>query len=284
MDEKDWIILKTIAEEKNITRAAERLFISQPAITYRLRMLEKEFRAKIAFRTPNGVMLTSQGEYLLSYAESMLLQLTKTKEKLLGMENKVYGPLRIACSTIFANFALPQILKGFLESYPDVEIYLNTGRSRQVHRMLEREEVSVGIIRGDYPWTEERHLLREEAICLVSRLPLELDELPDKPRIVYGTDTSLQAMMDEWWRESYYRPPKVHMAVDIMDTCRRMVAHGLGWAILPSIGLSEHDNLYTRELFWKSGKPLQRRTWALCHHVSLELPTVRAFLDYLLAQ
>jgi len=281
MDEKDWLLLKTIAAERNITKAAERLYVSQPAVTYRLRMLEKQFRTKIFFRTPNGVMLTPQGEFLLSYAEDMLLQLTKTKEKLLSMEDKVYGTLRIGCSAIFANFALPQILTGFLDRYPEVEISLKTGLSRQVHRMLEREEVSVAIVRGDYAWPEEKHLLFKEPICLVSRSPLELEDLPDRPRIVYGTDSSLQLMMDEWWRQTFFRPPRTHMVVDTMDICRRMVAHGLGWAILPAIGLNEHDALFRRELYWKNGAPVERQTWVMCHYASLELNTVREFIKYL---
>jgi DNA-binding transcriptional LysR family regulator len=281
MDEKDWTMLITIAEERNITRAAERLYISQPAITYRLRMLENRFHTKLVFRTPSGVLLTPEGEFLLKYAKDMQLQLLQTKEKLMSLGGKVQGPLRIGSSAIFANYELPQILKGFLELHPAVEVFLKTGRSRQVSRMLEKEEVSLAIVRGDYPWDEEKHLLREEPICLVSRHPLKLEELPDKPRIIYGTDSSLQEMVDEWWRQTFFRPPFTHMAVDTMDTCRRMVVHNLGWAVLPSIGLNEHDGLFTLPLHWKNGEPLLRRTWGLCRRMSLELPAVRTFLQYL---
>ncbi|MBP8278617.1 MAG: LysR family transcriptional regulator, partial [Propionivibrio sp.] len=72
MGDKDWRILKTIAEERNLTKAAARLYISQPALTYRLKNMEEEFGAQVVSRVPTGVELTPQGEYLLAYAAEML--------------------------------------------------------------------------------------------------------------------------------------------------------------------------------------------------------------------
>lgn len=283
MNELDWRMVTAIAEERSITRAAERLYLSQPALSYRLRMLEEEFRAKLVFRTPSGVTLTPQGESLLAYAKEMLLSLDKMKERISGLSDRVCGPLRIGSSAVFANFELPALLGGFLERYPEVEIFLKTGISKQIARMIEREEVAVAIMRGDYPWTETRHRLREEPICLVSRSPVSLADLPRLPRIVYGTDTSLQDMVDEWWRQTYFKPSFVSMEVDSMDTCRRMVMQGLGWAILPEIVLADLGPLMKEQLHWPDGSPLVRRTWLLCRDYSLQLPAVRAFIDYITA-
>jgi DNA-binding transcriptional LysR family regulator len=281
MNEKDWVMLKVLAEEKNITKAASRLFIAQPSITYRLQQLEKEFGTKIVSRNPNGVVLTAEGEYLLSYAEEMLLKLRSAKEKIQNMSGKVQGTLRLGSSAIFAHYELPRILKGFLDNYPDVEISLKTGLSQKINRMLQIEEIAVAIVRGDYPWVEEKHLLSEEAICLVSQQPITLEELPHKPQIVYGTDSALKKMLEEWWRQIYSVPPRITMEVDSMATCRQMVLHGLGWAILPAIGLPQHNELFTEELHWKNDTPLVRRTWLMHHSASLELSAVQAFVDYI---
>jgi DNA-binding transcriptional LysR family regulator len=246
-----------------------------------LKALEDEFRTRIVIRTPSGVMLTPQGEVLLAYAEEMLLGLTKTRARLLSIGDRVYGPLRIGSSAVFANYEMPQLLRGFLERYPEVEIFLKTGLSGRVNRMLEDEEVSVAIVRGDYPWSGERHVLREEPVCLVSASTVEIEELPDRPHVVYRTDASLQEMMDRWWRETFSRPSLDSMVVDTMNTYRQMVLHDLGWAILPSIGLNGLENLTVRDLHWKNGEPLQRRTWLYCHRYSLELPAVRAFIGWM---
>ena len=280
MDDKDWIAIKIVAEEKNITKAADRLYISQPALTYRLRNLEKEFGAKIMSRHPNGVLLTPQGELLLSYADSMLQQLNETKERIKNMEGKVQGILRLGTSSVFAHYELPPILKNFLELYPEVEISLKTGLSRRIYRMLQKEEISAAIIRGDYHWVEEKYLLSEEPICLVSSEPIDFNDLPFRPQISYLTDSSLEPMVQEWWRESFSRPPLITMEVDNMDTCRQMVLHGLGWAVLPAIGLSQQPAPFIRELFWRNGSPLLRRTWIMFPNSALELSAVRAFVEF----
>ena len=281
MDDKDWTIIKIISEEKSITKAAVRLYMSQPALSYRLKNLEKEFGAKIVLRNTTGVVFTQQGEYLLDYALKMLTQLTIAKERIQNMENTIQGTLRIGTSSIFAHYELPGILKGFLERYPKVDISLKTGLSSQINKMLQKEEFAVAILRGDYFWPEEKHLLQEEHICLASSNVIALQDLPDRPRINYRTDSSLQVMLEDWWRERFPCPPKITMEVDSMDTCRQMVFHGLGWAILPFSGLKQHDSLNTQELYWCDGKPLLRRTWLLYRNSSLELSAVHAFINYL---
>lgn len=281
MDDKDWAILKIISEEKNITKAAERLYLSQPALSYRLKNLEKEFGAKIVLRNNTGIVFTHQGEHLLSYALKMLTQLAIAKERIENMENKIQGTLRIGTSSIFAHYELPGILKGFLALYPDVDISLKTGLSSQINKMLQKEEFAVAILRGDYFWPEEKYMLQEEPICLASSSVINLQDLPHRPRINYGTDSSLRVMLEDWWREIFSCPPKITMEVDSMDTCRQMVLHGLGWAILPLIGLKQHDALYTRELYWRNETPVVRRTWMLYRNSSLELSAVHAFTNYL---
>ena len=281
MDNKDWLMLRTIFEEKNVTKAAERLYISQPALSYRLKNLEKEFGAKIVLRNTTGVVFTHQGEYLLNYALKMLTQLTSAKEHIQNMENKIQGTLRIGTSAIFAHYELPEILKGFLESYPDVDISLKTGLSSQINKMLQKDEFAVAILRGDPFWPEEKHMLQEEHICLTSRNVIKFHDLPRLPRINYGTDSSLREMLENWWLEIFPCPPNITMEVDSMDTCRQMVLHGLGWAILPFIGLKEHDSLYTQELQWRDGTPVLRRTWMLYRNSSLELSAVHAFVNYI---
>lgn len=284
MDDRDWDILATIATEKTISRAAERLFVSQPALSFRLRAIEEEFKTRAFHRTPKGVSLTPQGEQLVAYAREMQLALLKTRERIASFRSQTAGTLRIGSSGVFAGNALPPLLAGFLCRHPQVSVSLVTALSHTVVRQLEREEITVGIVRGDYPWTEVKHLLREEPICLVSRRPLALDQLPDAPRIVYETDPSLQGALDAWWRQHFTRPPKVSMVVDRAETCRRMVAQGLGYALLPDMGLDQmcERRVHRRALQGSDGTPVLRRTWLLCRKGSLELPRVRAFVEHLL--
>ncbi|QJW48240.1 substrate-binding domain-containing protein [bacterium BFN5] len=164
--------------------------------------------------------------------------------------------------------------------YPNVKISLKTGLSSKVHRMLLQEEISVAIIRGDHYWSEEQYLLSEEPIYLAALNPIEISDLPFRPRIDFKTDYSLKNTLEEWWREKFCRPPLINMFVDNIDTCHQLVLLNLGWAVFPGIGLKEPNNLFTWALHSKDGKPLTRRTWLMCRSSSLELSVVRAFVNH----
>jgi DNA-binding transcriptional LysR family regulator len=282
MNERDWVMLHTIFEERNISKAAEKLYISQPALTYRLQQLEKEFGTMIVSRGKRGVEFTSQGEYIAQYARSMILQLRNTKEYVQNMGKEIKGVLRIGVSSIFARYELPFILKEFVSRFPNVEIHLKTGWSVEISHMLNKEEVHLGLVRGNYSWPEEKYLYREEPIVIVSKDPIKnVKDLPDLPRVNYETDHSLKTIIDNWWQETFEQPPTITMEVDRIDTCKQMVLMGLGYAILPSMCLVKDDHVHKIKLTRKNNKPITRNTWLLYRERSLSLSAVRAFVDFL---
>ncbi|KQB91424.1 putative HTH-type transcriptional regulator YraN [Geobacillus sp. PA-3] len=281
MDEKDWVILKTIYEDRNITKASERLYISQPSLTYRIKQLEKEFGVKILSRGKKGVEFTEQGEYLVRYADNMLSILEKIKEQLNNMDDKVKGTLKLAVSRIYARYELPNILSLFLKKYPEVDIQLKTGFSSVVYQMLHREEAHVGIVRGNQDWDGHKVLISEEKVYVVSKHPIDISNLPAIPRINYTTDPSLKDLIDSWWKQTFDVPPNITMEVDLIDTCREMVICGLGYAIVPEICLKGLDHLYKYEISSKEGSPIRRKTWLIFRNSVLDLSKVSAFVDFI---
>lgn len=281
MDEKDWVILQTIYKERNITKASERLYISQPALTYRVKQLEEDFDVKILIRGKKGVEFTTEGEYLVQYATKMQAELRKTKEHLENMDNKIKGTLRLGVSSIFARYELPKILSSFLKKYPDIEIILKTGWSLEINHMLQKEEAHVGIVRGNYNWQGKKYLLDEEKIYVVSKNKINISELPTIPRINYETDHSLKTLIDTWWQETFDIPPNITMEVDRIDTCREMVINGLGYAILPSICIKGFEHLHTYEISSKNNNDFSRRTWLIFQENALELSVVKVFVDFI---
>lgn len=281
MDYRDWEVLKVLSEEKNLTKAAEKLYISQPALTYRIQNLEKEFNIKLLSRHHTGVLFTPEGECFLKYANEMLQRFVIFKDQLNSMSNTISGTLRIGSSSVFSIYILPDILRNFLEIHPNIDLYLKTGLSKPIYTLLQREDIALAIIRGDYAWSEGKILLKEEPICLVSHKPLQLNDLSSSPQIAYITDSSLQPIITRWWHEHFTQPPNTTMEVDNMSTCRQMILAGLGWAILPEIGLENVPGLFMQPLFNANGEPLVRQTWLMYHNSSAELPMVNAFINFI---
>lgn len=281
MDEKDWILLDALHMEKNITKTAQRLYVSQPSLTYRIHQMEQDFGVEIIVRRKTGIEFTAEGEHLALYARRMILELQKLKDMIDNTRNIVKGVLRLGVSSTFAHYQLPELLKNFLEKYPDVEINVKTGWSSEVLQSVHKEEVHIGIVRGETHWQEQEYLLNTEPIYIVSKRQIDLERLPHLPRINYKTDYLLKVVIDNWWQSKYKSlPPLATMEVDNIQTCKELVKRNLGYAILPNVCLQQNDGLYTYPLTSQAEEIVLRNTWMICRDGLLELSVIRAFIDF----
>ncbi|MFT9846256.1 LysR family transcriptional regulator [Aneurinibacillus sp. REN35] len=281
MEDRDWVILKVLYEEKNITKAAQRLFMSQPSLTKQLRQIEEEFALQIVKRGRRGVHFTPQGEYLARCANDMTQKLREIAEAVRAMENDVAGTLRLGVSNYFTRYKLPRLLKLFQDQYPRVEFKVNTGWSREMGALVANHEVHVGFVRGEYKWSGEKLLLFTDMLCIASRHPIDKNALPQLPRIDYKTEYGFKTIMDHWWMENYTEPPSIVMEVDQVETCKEMVRHGLGYAIMPRLMLEDAEDIHTIDIMIKKGQPVLRKTWMLYHKESLDTNVVRAFIQFM---
>jgi DNA-binding transcriptional LysR family regulator len=282
MDDKDWYMLKTLYEEKNVTRSAERLLISQPALTYRLRQIEEDFSIKIFSRSKTGIKFTTEGEHLVDYANQMIVHQRKFRDRLLEIDNNAQVELRIGVSSNYAHYKLPDILEEFLQHYPDTQIKVNTGWSRDILDLFKNEEVHIGIIRGDYEWDGPKLLMNEDPMCLISKDPINMHELPNLPRISYKTDPNLEQLLDSWWREKYSQPPLINMEVDKLETCKEMVKKGLGYGIIPHYILKKEDhNLFVQNIKTKNNTFIYRKLWMFYRVDEMSLSVVKAFVSFI---
>ncbi|WP_099353438.1 LysR family transcriptional regulator [Fredinandcohnia onubensis] len=281
MRSQDWEILKVLYENKNITRTGKQLFISQPALTNRIKQIEKEFGIKIINRDRRGVQFTPQGEYMAKSAEEMILKLRQIKDHLTNMESKVVGTINLGVSSFFTKYKLPQLLRAFKDNYPNVEFKVTTGWSRDLFHSLYKKDIHIAFVRGEYTWIEQKHLLFEDQLCVASKEEIDISNLPNLPRIDYKTDNLLKSIIDHWWIENYTKPPMVTMEVDQVDTCKEMVVNGLGYAIMPGMILKGNEDIHKVYITDKENNPLIRNTWMLYHNESLEVNVINAFVSFI---
>lgn len=287
MDYKDWVLLATISKERSLTKTAEHLFISQPALSYRLKKLEKDFGVKILHRFSNGVSFTPQGEYLLHYAQEMLQKLEEVQKYVSKMEVSIAGTVRLGVSSVVAKFTMAQLLKDFGEQFPAVKIILTTGSSTlQLPNMLQENQVDIVILRGNTDWKEGKHILGEEPMCIVSSKPIHTDQLPHTSWIHYvsSTITKTDELANDWWREVFHAPPPNIITVDSIEACLQMVSHGLGWCIVPSVHIANRRSLFSCPVTWPDGHITMRKTILLYRYESLSHPANKAFVDYILRE
>ena len=280
MESWDWKILQVLYEQKSITKTAQTLFTSQPALTARLQQIEKEFGIKIVHRSSKGVQFTPQGEYLANSATQVLHNLQRIREQVANLSDSVSGVLRIGASSYFTMYSLPPLLKQFKQLHPAVEFKVLTAWSREIYNRVHNQEVHLGFVSSDYGWSDCRQLLFEESIYIASADAISLENLPALPRIDYQSDGLIKAMIDGWWRENFSAPPHVTMEVDKLATCKEMVKHGLGYAVMPSRILNDTPQLRRILLTDRTGQPILRKSWLIYQQESLEIKALAAFADF----
>lgn len=102
MNEKDWTLLTALAAERNLTRAAQRLYVTQPAVTRRIQQIEQELNCAIVVRGARGVELSAEGEALARYAAEELQRLRELREYIDNHGADVRGMIRLACANAYA--------------------------------------------------------------------------------------------------------------------------------------------------------------------------------------
>lgn len=281
MNHKDWHMLSLLHEEKNITKTAEKLYVSQPSLSYRLKNLEEEIGASLIIKTRTGIEFTAEGEYLVAYARDMLKQFMIMKDNIDDMEHGIAGTLKIGASSNFAQYVLPDLLKDFSSKYPHVRFNVMTGWSSMVHGALSKGNIHLGIVRTDYPGHKHKMLLNKEPLYIISQEKLDLKKLPEYKQIEYSTDNSLKEIINHWWADKYSNPAHIEMEVDRLETSKELVKRGLGYAIVPAICLKEEDDLHKQEVISTDGSPVTRDTW-LMYNADLEhLSIVNKFIEYM---
>jgi DNA-binding transcriptional LysR family regulator len=142
-------VFHAVARHLSFTKAAEALFMTQPAVTFQVRQLEEHFSARLFDRSQGKITLTPAGVVALEYAERILALSGELDNRLKQMGSQLGGPLLIGASTTIADFLLPQVLGEFKAQCPGVVPRLHVANSDAVqHRVAERT-LDIGFIEGD---------------------------------------------------------------------------------------------------------------------------------------
>lgn len=278
----DFEILAVLAQELNMRKAAERLYISQPALSQRLQSIEKAWGQKIFLRSQKGLILTPPGEKIIRYVNETLRREEKLLEELSSLEERVSGTLKLAVASIVGQYWLPGVLKQYVEKYPLVKISLTTGWSSDSVKHLYEDNFHIGIIRGEPEWRGNVYHLFSDELYLVDTTITSLEELKEtsRPFIQFKSDSTYYQEIQSWWRKQFGGVPERTIVVDQIETCKQLALNGIGYAILPSISLTTVDRRINKIPLLDDGQqPIQRETWLLSDKTSQHLKQVKAFID-----
>ena len=141
-------VFRAVAEHLNFRKAAEHLFLTQPAVTLQIKALENDLGVRLFDRAAGRVSLTRQGRLLLGYANKIAKLVSEAERELGADDGKVSGELPLGVSTTIAQYVLPRLLGAFLDECPRVQFSLHSGNTSQIVQLLLEGKVSIGLIEG----------------------------------------------------------------------------------------------------------------------------------------
>ena len=261
----------TVAERRSVSAAATVLYVTQPALTTRIKNLERELGIELFVRTPRGMRLTAEGRAFRPHAQRALQALAEGRELLRERREGRVGELLVGAAPAISTYVLPLVLRRFQESFPNVHLIVRTGHSEEVLEMVLREQVQIGLVRDlPHPAVSSVPLYEDEIVLVVEpRHPfaeqpsIAVGELGSERLILFDRTSSYFVLTSAFFREAGIVPRGV-MELDNVDATKKMVEHGLGIAFLPYTAVRSELTAGTlRELAIDGYEPARRPIVAL---------------------
>lgn len=141
-------VFQAVAKRLNFTKAAEELFITQPAVTKHIHELEHQFKVKLFDRNGSRIKLTKAGETLLQHTELLFGVYRNLEFEMSNLIHQHNGKLKIGASTTVAQYVLPPVLAEFHKKFPDIKIDLIANNTEVIETVLKNKQIDLGIIEG----------------------------------------------------------------------------------------------------------------------------------------
>ncbi len=239
-------VFHAVAKHLSFTKAAEALFMTQPAVTFQVKHLEEHLGTRLFDRVHGRISLTPAGSVALEYAERILGLADELDRRLKEMSGQAAGPLLIGASMTIGEYVLPQLIGKFKARFPAVVPTLFVGNSEAVQDRVAERSLDLGFIEGD---SHRASLLSElccedelQVVCAPShRLAQDAFTLPAAlTRHAYinrEAGSGTREVIDHYLQKEGVAPESLDVVVELgsPEAIKGLAATGLGFAIMSRV-------------------------------------------------
>lgn len=160
---------QSVANNLSFTKASQELFISQPAITKHIQELETAYQTRLFDRQGSKISLTESGKLLLEHCERILEDYKRLEYEMHLLHNEYIGELKLGASTTIAQYVLPAMLGSFIGKFPQVNMSLMNGNSREIEVALQEHRIDLGLVEGIFrlPNLKYTTFLADELVAVI---------------------------------------------------------------------------------------------------------------------
>lgn len=236
-------IFHAVAQEGSITLGAERLHISQPAVSKQLQELEKSLKTPLFDRLPRGVRLTDAGQLLDRYARRLFALEAEAEAALADLRGLDRGRLAVGASMTIGGYLLPDVLARFHRQHPGIELHLEIANTDEIQQRLLEGRLDMGLTEGflEHPeleaeefWEDEMVVIAPPDHSLVREAPGTAERLCREPFVMREEGSGTRAVVERAFAERGLRLRPI-MALGNIEAIKRAVAAGAGIAMVSAL-------------------------------------------------
>lgn len=262
-----------VANTLNITHAATRAHVSQPALSRQIRLLEQELGTKLFKRKARGVVLTESGQRLVDRTRLLLANVGRIKSEIMSTADEPVGTVRLAASNSLSSLLTARVVARYRRTYPQVSIRVSENTSMVIRQTVANDGADVALLSDRESFTSLTKLpLATESLLLIAprniglelSRPVSAKSLTGHNLILTPFPNGLRRAVDEILvRAGKVTEPKVE--VDTNSLMTSLTRHGAGYCVLPYSGV--HELLQNKQV---SAAPIRNERWGWVTAVSRE--------------
>ncbi len=291
-------ILKAIAQEGSFKRAADSLYVSQPAVSLQVQNLERQLDVPLFDRGGRRAQLTEAGHLLLTYGEKILSLCQETCRAIEDLQNLQGGTLIVGASQTTGTYLLPRMIGLFRQKYPDVAVQLHVHSTRRTAWSVVNGQVDLAIIGGEIPaeLAESLEIIpyAEDELALV--LPvfhplaklenIQKEDLYKLQFIALDSQSTIRKVIDQVLARCDIdtRRLKIEMELNSIEAIKNAVQAGLGAAFVSTSAIAKELQmgvLYSAPI---NGVVVQRNLWLIYNPNRYRSKAAEAFSQEVLPQ
>jgi len=281
---------RAVAETLNFTKAAERLNLTQSAVSHQIKALETELGEPLFIRSKRGVTLSPAGKIALEHAEKILDAAENLREQITGNTKKTEGSVRVAAATQALVHLFSTLFEKFMDEYEGVELSFRTTVSTEqtVEDILNgASDVGFASLPIYSPSLQVIELFEDELVLITSKNhrfkdknTVTIEEIKSERLILVERGASIRRATDSFFKRVGINP---ELALESNDTyfIKRMVEHGVGVSLLPSWAVREETAAGKLIKLKIEGHTL-RRSVAMVSLAKFQPSPTRTFVSFIL--